>query len=302
MRTKSSVTRGRTVQRCSWVAAGRAEGRPPTGHGCSRSASTSDESIRTRFGGNSEPERATSPRSCPRSVTGSPTFRAHRSRLGRRPLPAIRLDRLVHQERRAQNPWVLVLDDLHAADEPSLLLLRFLARELDGSRVLVVGTYRDVDPTVRDPLASTLSELARQRVTGRVHLGGLTQADVERYIELETGPRRQPTSLPRSRTRPRETRCSSARSCDFFRGRRPRARRQQALSTLGVPQGVRGSDRPQAEEPVRRKRSRAHARVGRRARVPGGRSRATVRAVGRVLLELLDEAVAARLVTSVPEA
>src|SRR4029453_4681720 len=77
----------------------------------------------------------------------------------------------------AQRPWVLVLDDLHAADEPSLLLLRFLAGELAGAKILVVGTYRDVDPTVRDPLASTLSELARERVTRRIHLTGLTKAD-----------------------------------------------------------------------------------------------------------------------------
>src|SRR5207247_1862164 len=35
-----------------------------------------------------------------------------------------------------QRPWVLLLDDLHAADEPSLLLLRFLAAQLERSRVL----------------------------------------------------------------------------------------------------------------------------------------------------------------------
>ena len=60
----------------------------------------------------------------------------------------------------AERPIVLVLDDLHAADEPSLLLLRFVARGLGDSRLLVVGAYRDVDPTLRDPLASTLAELA----------------------------------------------------------------------------------------------------------------------------------------------
>ena len=40
----------------------------------------------------------------------------------------------------AAQPLVLALDDLHAADEPSLLLLRFLASELGDSRILVVGT------------------------------------------------------------------------------------------------------------------------------------------------------------------
>ncbi len=84
------------------------------------------------------------------------------------------------------HPLVLVLDDLHAADEPSMLLLRFLARELDTSRVLVIGTYRDVDPTVREPLTSTLAELARERVSSRIELRGLGEGDVRRYIEVTT--------------------------------------------------------------------------------------------------------------------
>ena len=40
---------------------------------------------------------------------------------------------------------VLVLDDLHWADQPSLLLLQFVARELGNSRLMVIGTYRDVE-------------------------------------------------------------------------------------------------------------------------------------------------------------
>jgi predicted ATPase len=45
----------------------------------------------------------------------------------------------------AARPLVLVLDDLHAADEASLRLLQFVARELRGAALLVVGTYRDAD-------------------------------------------------------------------------------------------------------------------------------------------------------------
>lgn len=41
-----------------------------------------------------------------------------------------------------RQPLVLVLDDLHWADHPSLLLLEFVARELPGSRLLVIGTDR----------------------------------------------------------------------------------------------------------------------------------------------------------------
>ena len=44
-----------------------------------------------------------------------------------------------------ESPFLLVLDDLHWADRPTLLLLEFVARQLDGSRILIVGTYRDTE-------------------------------------------------------------------------------------------------------------------------------------------------------------
>ena len=84
----------------------------------------------------------------------------------------------------AARPLVLVLDDLHAADEPSLLLLQFVARELGPSRLLVVGAYRDVDPTLSDRLTTTLTELAREPVTRTLALAGLGETDVARFIEL----------------------------------------------------------------------------------------------------------------------
>jgi DNA-binding SARP family transcriptional activator len=84
----------------------------------------------------------------------------------------------------ATRPLVLVLDDLHAADEPSLLLLQFVARELGESRLLILGAYRDVDPTLSDPLTTTLTELAREPVTRMLALVGLGEDDVARFIEL----------------------------------------------------------------------------------------------------------------------
>jgi predicted ATPase/DNA-binding SARP family transcriptional activator len=84
-------------------------------------------------------------------------------------------------------PIVLVLDDLHAADEPSLLLLRFLGRELGSSRLLVVGAYRDVDPIPADPLTTTVTELARERTVTSLVLSGLAEGDVARFIELIAG-------------------------------------------------------------------------------------------------------------------
>jgi DNA-binding SARP family transcriptional activator len=83
-------------------------------------------------------------------------------------------------------PLVLVLDDLHAADAPSLLLLQFVARDLGQSRVLIVGAYRTVDPTPADPLTTALAELVREPVTRGLELGGLAESDVARFIELAT--------------------------------------------------------------------------------------------------------------------
>jgi tetratricopeptide (TPR) repeat protein len=82
---------------------------------------------------------------------------------------------------------VLVLDDLHWADQPSLLLLQFVSRELNNSRLLLVGTYRDMELSRQHPLAESLGELTRERLFQRVLLRGLNQQDVGRFIEVAAG-------------------------------------------------------------------------------------------------------------------
>ena len=74
-----------------------------------------------------------------------------------------------------RQPLVLVLDDLHWADHPSLLLLEFVARELSNARLLVIGAYRDVELSRQHPLSRTLGELTRSAEGGfqRVLLRGL---------------------------------------------------------------------------------------------------------------------------------
>ncbi len=82
-----------------------------------------------------------------------------------------------------RRPIAIVLDDLHAADTPSLLLLQFLAREIAASRVLLVGAFRDVDPVPGDALAALLAEVAREPVSRRLYLGRLSEEDVATYLE-----------------------------------------------------------------------------------------------------------------------
>ena len=86
-----------------------------------------------------------------------------------------------------QQPVLLVLDDLHAADVSSLLMLQFLVRELGSARLLVLAALRDVDPVPGRPLAALLAEVAREPGTRRLSLRGLAEPDVAAYVE-QTAP------------------------------------------------------------------------------------------------------------------
>jgi tetratricopeptide (TPR) repeat protein len=83
-------------------------------------------------------------------------------------------------------PLVLALDDVHAADTPSLLLLQFLAGELRDARMLVLAAYRDTELSEDHPLATAVTELLRHPVV-RLPLAGLSEAEVASLIELTTG-------------------------------------------------------------------------------------------------------------------
>jgi tetratricopeptide (TPR) repeat protein len=84
-------------------------------------------------------------------------------------------------------PIVLMLEDLHWSDKPSLMLLEFVARELANSKILIVGNYRDVELNRRHPLSVTLGDLTRERLFERVVLRGLQRHDVQQFIERAAG-------------------------------------------------------------------------------------------------------------------
>lgn len=77
-----------------------------------------------------------------------------------------------------------MLDDVHAADEPSLLLLRFLTEALSHERILVLASYRDGERRVHDK-ADAFAQLVR--VGHRISVRGLSSSDVGVYIESVTG-------------------------------------------------------------------------------------------------------------------
>jgi tetratricopeptide (TPR) repeat protein len=98
----------------------------------------------------------------------------------------------------AAAPLAIVLDDLHAADVSSLLLLRFACLELRDTRVLFAGTHRDAAiPAVRRR-ADLLVELGRE--ARRIPLRGLAPSEVALIVEQITGcraPNRFVTELHR---------------------------------------------------------------------------------------------------------
>lgn len=79
-------------------------------------------------------------------------------------------------------PVVLILDDLHWAAKPTLLLLRHLLRFGEHARVQIVGTYRSTDLDRSHPLAAMLADLHRDGSASRLALGGLDEDDVTAYV------------------------------------------------------------------------------------------------------------------------
>ena len=84
---------------------------------------------------------------------------------------------LLREEARTK-PIVLILEDLHAADASSLLLLRFVARTLTDTRLLIIATTRGGEQMAIESFAATLAELARSHRFHHIRLGGLTREEV----------------------------------------------------------------------------------------------------------------------------
>ena len=88
--------------------------------------------------------------------------------------------------RAAEHPLMVVLEDLHAADLPSLLLLEFVARELDDVPLVLVGTYRPSDAEQRPAIGLALARVARAAL--HVPLAGLAADDVAALLAADCAP------------------------------------------------------------------------------------------------------------------
>ncbi len=199
-------------------------------------------------------------------------------------------------------PLVLVLDDLQAADAPSLLLLRFVASEMDDAHVLVVGLYRD-DVPENPQLTSTVAEVARNVATRQISLSGLGRPDVATLIETTVDARVPPAVIEAVQER---TEGNPLFVSEVIRllvaERRLEDTGEATMARAAIPARIReviGRRLALLSDRCRRALSLASV-LGREFRLD-----ALARASGLgadELLQIVDEAVAARVVTEAPAA
>ncbi len=78
-------------------------------------------------------------------------------------------------------PLLIILDDLHEADHGSLELLKFVARGLTDSRIVIVGTHRDAEVRRSPYLSEAIGEILRHGHA--IPLAGLDQNEVTQMVE-----------------------------------------------------------------------------------------------------------------------
>ena len=206
-------------------------------------------------------------------------------------------------------PLVLVLDDVHWADKPSLLMLRHVARAAAPMRVLVLATYRDTDLDRTHPLSDVLADLRRQPDVARLALRGLDADGIAEFMASTAGHDLDERGHELARALHEETEGNP-----FFAGEVLRhlaetgAITQQdgrwvsdrTLEDVGIPEGIR--------EVVGRRLSRlsetANQALGIGAVIGPEFDLATIEAAGGPggdeLFEALDDAARANIVREVP--
>jgi class 3 adenylate cyclase/tetratricopeptide (TPR) repeat protein len=212
-------------------------------------------------------------------------------------------------EASADQPVLLVLDDLHWAAKPTVLLLRHVLRSAEPLRLLVVATYRDTDVGRGHPLADLLADLPRFGGGERLPVTGLDSTDVAAFLEQAAGHELDEEGAELARAVWQETEGNALFVSEVVRHlvesgaveqREGRWVVTRGLHDLGVPEGVR--------DVVGRRLSRLSAEANRLlacAAVVGLEFEPAVVGAASgtpedVVLAALDEAITSRLVVESP--
>ncbi len=86
----------------------------------------------------------------------------------------------------ASTPALIVIDDLHWADQPSLMLLRHLARAPRPSRLSILGAYRTTERWSEE-FSASLASLRHERLMTQIEVSGLPERDAARLVALRIG-------------------------------------------------------------------------------------------------------------------
>jgi len=87
----------------------------------------------------------------------------------------------------ADTPLLLLVEDLHWADEGTMALITHVARAVRKLPVMVIGTFRDNELTAAGPLAQALDNFTRLHLLERIKLRGLSQDAVFDMIRTLSG-------------------------------------------------------------------------------------------------------------------
>jgi DNA-binding CsgD family transcriptional regulator/tetratricopeptide (TPR) repeat protein len=84
-------------------------------------------------------------------------------------------------------PVLLILEDVHWADAPTLLLLRQLTRAAGDARLLLLATFRDTEADVPEALSETLADLRRSDDVVWLRLAGFSDEEVTEFVRRAAG-------------------------------------------------------------------------------------------------------------------
>jgi DNA-binding CsgD family transcriptional regulator/tetratricopeptide (TPR) repeat protein len=147
-----------------------------------------------------------------------------------------------------RQPLLLVLEDCHWADTPTLVLLRHLARASSEARVLVLATFRDTEADIPGALADALADLRRSDEVVRLHLGGLSEDDVGEFVRRAGGGEIDPAEPGLSRALRDLTEGNAFLLCELWRAlvetdaftiKQGTLRLTRPLQEIATPQSVR---------------------------------------------------------------
>ncbi len=147
-----------------------------------------------------------------------------------------------------QRPIVLVIEDGHWADMPTILLLRHLARSAAAGHVLLLATFRNADADMPEALSHTLADLRRSDGAVRLELGALSNKDLSEFVRRAGQDRASPDLAELTQAISKLTGGNPFLVCELWRALTEthvvevtdaRMRLTHSLADLGTPKSVR---------------------------------------------------------------